>query len=68
MVYTAEFEPGDEERLAGWEVVKWTTINENGRIGYCVEAFYGENAESDAILVAEAMNREAEQELYAEFG
>lgn len=67
-MYTVEFEPGDDERLPAWEVVKWTVINEKGRVGRLVEAFYGEHAEEDARWTAQALNHDEESEIYAEFG
>lgn len=64
MRFEACFEPGDDERLHGWEVIEWTTVNENGRIGHCVAAFYGTNAEAEAIKLAEEKQAMYEEFLY----
>ena len=53
MRYEACFDCGDDERLHGWEVVEWHTINEKGKIGRKVASFYGPDAEADAKRLAE---------------
>ena len=56
MRYEAVFDCGDDEMLAHWAVVEWTSVTENSRIGRTVEKFFGKDAEEYANDVANYYN------------
>ena len=63
--YSVVSDSGEWDSLPLWRVIEWTHTTPQGRVGRTVETLYSEEA---ADSLAQALQWEEEQAIYAEFG